>query len=227
MTRDLNRGPLALMRWVKGAIDATLPRQAVVDRSGNGGVWIRFAPVDATQPPVWFPSTIADLPPGWSGWVQPLPGGKGLFVASGMPRPYSQAETNALLAAARPIMISNGAFSSASFTTNAVHDITAASTDITGLPVGATYKVKVFVTVVASGATGTGRFGARVVGGGINGHAVPMGYGIPITTKREHSAEWTFERTVGGDGKITVVPVCERSAGTINIEAAYVTVTLS
>lgn len=71
------------------AVDATMPRQAVVVRPDETGVWVRFAPVDTTVPEMWFPSTISGLPAGTSGWVHPLAGGKGRFIADGVALPVS------------------------------------------------------------------------------------------------------------------------------------------
>lgn len=69
---------------IQRAVQDALPRQAVVTRLENGGVWTRFSPVDASSPESWFPSVIANLDPGTVGWVFALRGGKGLFIPMGV-----------------------------------------------------------------------------------------------------------------------------------------------
>lgn len=95
----------------KAAIDDTMPRQAVVTRVDGPGVWVRFTPVDSSTPEMWFPSTVAGLSVGAAGWVHPLAGGKGRFIADDVPlvsphnhdeRYYTEAEVNALIDAYRP-----------------------------------------------------------------------------------------------------------------------------
>ena len=66
------------------AIESAMPRQAVVTRLENGGVWTRFAPVDASTLESWFPSVVANLDPVTIGWVFALRGGKGLFIPMGV-----------------------------------------------------------------------------------------------------------------------------------------------
>jgi len=70
---------------IADAVKASLPRHAVVTRAGATGVWVRFTPVDASVPEMWFPSTVAGLPAGTAGWVHPLAGGKGRFIADEVP----------------------------------------------------------------------------------------------------------------------------------------------
>lgn len=68
---------------VREAIEGVMPRQAVVTRSEGTGVWVRYTPVNTSVPEMWFPSSIAGLPAGTSGWVHPLAGGKGQFIPWG------------------------------------------------------------------------------------------------------------------------------------------------
>lgn len=82
---EFDRFDKMLHGWVEGAIDATMPRQAIVTRTGDTGVWVRFTPVDASVPESWFPSTVAGVPAGTAGWVHPLPGGKGRFIVDAAP----------------------------------------------------------------------------------------------------------------------------------------------
>lgn len=71
--------------WVERAVEATMPRQAIVTRSEGSGVWVRFTPVNNAKPEMWYPSTVAGLPAGAQGWVHPLAGGKGRFIATAVP----------------------------------------------------------------------------------------------------------------------------------------------
>jgi hypothetical protein len=88
MASGLNKQAINLWGRIESRIGDILPRQAVVvEESPNGGVLVRFATEDSSLTSTWFPSTVDDAPIGTTGWVFPLAGGKGLFVAINTPIP--------------------------------------------------------------------------------------------------------------------------------------------
>lgn len=125
------------------AVEGVMPRQAVVTRRGEpSGVWVRFTPVDANAPEAWFPSTVAGLPVGTSGWVHPLAGGKGRFIADNVPL-YTQAQVDALIAAYQPSVhvLANPTAPFATATTAGTYLATTAAQAVTGLNPGREYTV--------------------------------------------------------------------------------------
>lgn len=87
MHHEFEQADKGIYGWIQKEVAKILPRQALVTRPDGKGVWVRYTPVDATARDMWFPSTVAGLTAGTTGWVIALGGGKGLFVATGIAAP--------------------------------------------------------------------------------------------------------------------------------------------
>lgn len=146
MARGANRSAVGLWQAMERRIAGQLPRQAVVTRTAASGVWVRFTPVDATTPEMWFPSTVRGLPVGTAGWVHPLAGGKGRFIADNVPL-YTQEQVDALIASYRPRSARNTAAPGATYSVAGDYFWTAANIEFTGLVPGAAYAVRCDVAV--------------------------------------------------------------------------------
>lgn len=133
---------------IRDAVEGAMPRQAVVTRSEGTGVWVRYTPVDPNTAEMWFPSSIAGLPAGTSGWVHPLAGGKGRFIATGIAIPIPFAAT------------SGSTTSTTSLTT-----YTYAGTDSVSVPPG-TYSVTAAAFVPSRRSVGSGRIDVAINVGG-------------------------------------------------------------
>lgn len=111
MILDIEQSDKSIYGWIQRAVAGMTPRQATVTRPGeSGGVWVRhIGPGQDTAPESWYRSTVNNVPAGTRGWVIPIGGGKGLFIATSLsefpPSPhnhdgryYTEAEVDALLA---------------------------------------------------------------------------------------------------------------------------------
>lgn len=202
------------------AIDATMPRQAIATRAdSNGGVWVRFTPVDASVPEMWFPSTVADLPAGTAGWVHPLAGGKGRFIADAVFRPVTR---NAVAP------LRNGIATAGNYTIPATPTTADSLIVFDGLVAGKTYRLAWSCTFSAwSSGTTNGRWAVRVVdnGGtrwiGYNGH-------VPIVVAQS-AYQWNYSTTAtaSSSGEITICPAVQWNAGQINVSWATISATVS
>lgn len=78
-------------QWILDALGKRDPRQATVIRSRGKSVYVRFHGEDPTNPEMKFPTLIAGVAPGTTGWMFWLPGGKGIFVPWGvmLPIPFA------------------------------------------------------------------------------------------------------------------------------------------
>ncbi|MCV0404554.1 MAG: hypothetical protein K5924_12740 [Chloroflexi bacterium] len=194
--------------WIERAVEATMPRQAVVSRAGDNGVWVRFAPVDPTVPEMWYPSTVAGLPAGTSGWVFVLGGGKGLFVATSPPRTI-----------AAPPVVETG-----SITVNGAGTAILAQTTLTGLVPGVKY------TVIISGSsrflpqTLPANFSPRAIVDGINqaNQYVSRPTGSPIDTSIV-STNWGGVVTAPASGSLPVGWGVTWNAGSSSFTGRFLT----
>lgn len=195
------------------AIEGTMPRQATVVRPGdNGGVWVRFTPVDTSTPEMWFPSTVAGLPAGTSGWVHPLAGGKGRFIADNVALPVPIAPKSS---ESGPLSIS------VSTVTTAI--ITQAMVLFTGLDPNQTYTVKgdsdlragnagrLWLAFEARGETNV-EAGGRP--GTLSGAETAMSMSATVSVRPDES------------GEIRVYPVYIWASGSFTITRAAITATI-
>lgn len=141
------------------AVESSMPRQAIVTRVDGFGVWVRFTPVDNGAPESWYPSTVAGLGPGSSGWVHPLAGGKGRFIADNVMRPVTR---SAFASPGR-----NGVSTAGDFTIPASPTTANSLIMFTGLVPGKTYRLSwnCMYSAWISGTTNA-RWSVRIVHGG-------------------------------------------------------------
>lgn len=211
------------------------PRKATVVATQPGGVKVRIHQNNGVTN--WVPAVASVTPVGTVGALVRYSREDALFVPSDLAvsfdghthddRYYTEAEVNALLAARQPRALAGGAFVETTYTTAGDRVFTAAQVEFTGLTVGGGYNVSYTATFVASGTSGNASFGVQSTSNGSSSLPFTFGYGIPVTTKREHIAGYSTTRTVGGDGKITVAPVFRWNSGSVFIEAVYLTVTVT
>lgn len=142
------------------AVEATMPRQAIVTRADDaGGVWVRFTPVDASVPEMWFPSNVSGLPAGTAGWVHPLAGRKGRFIADNV---------------AVPIPFTGAFLDSVNTTSLTGHSYGYSSLPAIVLPAG-TYVASGMATANVTRNTGSSNINAQMRINGVLGQAVQYG----------------------------------------------------
>lgn len=228
-------GLLPDKNWILSLFDMWRPRKATVTAVDGSGVKVHVDGEDTARPHTYTPS-IDGLSIGDAGVLHPMKGtGVGQFIPVNVPlvpphnhddRYYTEAEVNALLALRRPQ--AGGAFIETTYSTGSDHLLTAAKVEFTGLPVGESFGVSFTATFIASGSgSASGSFGVNAASNGSNASLFPYGYGVPISTNSPFIASFSTTRTVGGDGKIILTPVLQRNAGSIYVQAAYLTANLS
>ena len=205
---------------IQRAVDGTMPRQAVVTRADGNTVWVRYAPVDPGTPEMQFPSTVAGLPAGATGWVYSLAGGKGLFVASDVMRPITK---NSLASAGR-----NGISTAGDYTIPATPTTANSLILFTGLVPGRFYRLSWQCTYSAwiSGTTNA-RWAVRIIHGGgtwWNGYN-----GFMTLLNQQFAYHWNHSAVVSADsaGEISICPAVRWDAGQINVTWETITATLS
>lgn len=205
MAYRIENASKGMWQRINEMLAAWVPRQAVVTRSESGGVWVRFAPVDPTSPESWFPSTLANVLAGTSGWVFTLGGKKGLFVATGV---------------RGAVPISNSANQTVTATTTGDYPVTNAALTFSGLVPGTVVTVKAEVTFRVNATTGSASFGFQATSNGAT--ALYSGGSIPATAGYT-TFVYSAPRTIGADGIVSVVPALRWSSGTVTIAGAYIT----
>lgn len=204
--------------WIDRAIESTMPRQAVVVRSDATGVWVKFTSDKPSVPPSKFPSTVAGLPAGTSGWVHPLAGGKHRFIADNVRVPS---------APKRGMWIAGQTISTAgdyAFTANT------GLITFSGLIPGRTYELSWDVCMFWWGsAPATGSIGVRVVDNAGTSFQLAMSRhmhnGVAVY---EGQRSWAFSMTITAppSGEITICPAFRWASGTTNFQQATITARL-
>ncbi len=212
---DLFNAFRGLEEDIDEAAKSQLPRQAIVVRAERGGVWARYTPADTSVPPMWFPSVLADLLPGTTGWVQTLAGGKGLFVPSAIQMFPFQVSGQGLGAAGGDTINSAGTFT-----------FDDAKCTATGLVPGSGYTLDWTITFVHTAATSTprGRWGAWLdqhSGTGFSGHS---SYNEVPATRNIITIHWWSGATAKSDGTISVTPAFIWANGSLTFNAIRMTV---
>lgn len=200
----------SIARRIADVMAGWVPRKATVARPEQNGVWVRFDTEKAAAPESWFVSTVSGVTSGTTGWVITLGGGKGLFVATGIPKPDAN---------------SGGAGTQPAISTSGDYPITAAAATISGLAPGKVRKVVGTVTFRASGTSGQASMGMHMVGAA----TTFLGPGtVVISSAAAGLAQYTFTysdtRTVAPDGTLSVVPCVRWAAGTVNVSGAFATI---
>lgn len=208
---ELARGNKSLWQRVEALVRSTLPRQARVTRTEGSTVWVRFVDEGSDAPDTKFPSTVSGVPVATMGWVFTLGGKKGLFVATGIPSPVSMA---------------TGVVQTVTASTSGTYEITTGRLVVGGLVPGKTRDVSVVVTQQAQGG-GSGRFGYRITSNGETSTYRTQALDTLANTRLPYTFGYSSRETVGDDGEISVVPTITWSSGTVNINAAFITATVS
>lgn len=208
---ELARGNKSLWQRVEALVRSTLPRQARVTRTEGSTVWVRFVDEGSDAPDTKFPSTVAGVPPGTMGWVITLGGRKGLFVATGIPK----ANTNA-----------TGVVQTVIASTSGTYEVMTAVLTFSGLTPGTRRDVTVSVTQQAQGG-GSGRFGYRVTTS--NGSSLYRTQAVDTlaSTRLPYTFGYSSSEVVGSNGEISIVPTVTWTSGTVNVNAAFITATVS
>ena len=208
---ELARGNKGLWQRIEALVRSTLPRQARVTRTEGSTVWVRFVDEGSDAPDTKFPSTVAGAPIATMGWVLTLGGKKGLFVATGIPK----ANTNA-----------TGVVQTVIANTSGTYEVTTAVLTFSGLIPGTTRDVTVSVTQQAQGG-GSGRFGYRVTAN--NGSTLYRTQAVDTlaSTQLPYTFVYSSSEVVGSNGEISIVPTVTWTSGTVNVNAAFITATVS
>lgn len=204
--------------WIERAIDATMPRQAIVTRSDVTGVWVRFTPVDATVPEMWFPGSGHRLPAGTSGWVHPLAGGKGRFIADGLMYPIVDSAS-----AGVTLTVSTAGSDMPVGTTNVGANVVTVS----GLDPNRWYRVKVEADIRAIAASAaSASFGATIEHSG--GFQFSLDYSQAVTNSVHfYGSTYSWRLKPKADGTFVIRPAVKWASGSISITAGYVTATIT
>lgn len=196
---------------IKAELAKSLPRQAIVTRPDGNGVWCRTTPVASGDEPSWYPSTVAGVPAGTSGWVITIGGGKGLFVATNIFQPVTK--------------WIRGSGTTSGNTAGTYPHATAALT-FSGLNPARSYHVSAAVGIQSTGTTIRGlrpvfqAIGATTVNSDAMAQAAELNNQVLFDT-----SEADLYPTAGG--VITVRPAFTWTSGTISANAMSITATIS
>ena len=153
MASGMNRSAVGFWQRLESRFAALTPRQAYVTRVEGKTVWARFAGEASTAPASRFPTTVAGVAAGTTGWVVTLGGGKGLFVATGI---------------AAPKTADGGGYDPKVMSTSGAATVGSAAT-VTGLVPYSVVKVSVWSNLRYSGSAGAeGHVGMRITHNGGN-----------------------------------------------------------
>lgn len=189
MVRNAFKG---ISEMVQRAIDATMPRQAIVTRAEGKGVWVQFTPVNPDMPESYYPANIAGLPAGTAGWVHPLAGGKGRFIADAVP----------------PSPVSFDGFQGGRLTTTSIDGFQYLQMASLNLPAG-TYRIFCQATCPVSRNVADGTIAAQVRIDGVDGYAPVVNMGSnswgPTAANQFFTVACLNTRNVTTDGESPVV----------------------
>jgi hypothetical protein len=217
MASGLNKQAINLWGRIESRIGDILPRQAVVvEESPNGGALVRFATEDVAAESTWYPSTVAGCPIGTTGWVIVIGGGKGLFVATGIPAPVTG--SSSVTSTVTPNAAAGG---------GATGDWEVGSgVTISGLVPGER-GFMISVTFIASPtAANNGRYGFVRTSNGASTFVAPSAIAPASGTTDYVTFTYNGKLTIGSDGELKVVPAMRWSSGTMRVTAAYTSVLL-
>ena len=218
MATGMNRSAVGFWQRLESRFAALLPRQAYVVRTEGSTVWVRFAGEAATAPASQFPTTVSGLGANTTGWVYPVGGGKGLFVATG--GVYTQAQVDALIAANKP-RVKRSWTGGVNPTTAGDYAVTSGAGPITftGLTASASYELQWSVSFPMFAFAAARMYpGVRVTdNGGSSFHFFTGGAPDlnPATAGGETIVSWDYSATVtaSGIGEVAICPAVRWVSG--------------
>lgn len=212
---DLFNAFRGLEEDIDEAAKSQLPRQAIVVRAERGGVWARYTPADTSVPPMWFPSVIANVAVGSTGWVTPLAGGKGLFLPSAAPQ--------------FPIIRSAGAWPSAITVASGQTQTIGDPAVISGLNPNQTYRVTVFGQVRGTCTTAAaGKFASTLTYRDGTLFLLNAGTDMEIGASRFYESSLSGEWYPTSAGEFIAYPAAAHEAGaSFTVSPGYVTLIVS
>jgi len=206
---------VGLAEMIQQGDQASSLRQAVVVRPDGNSVWVRFTGESATAPETQLATTQANVPAGTAGVVT-VSNGKGVFIATGLPRIKSLRAVAGALAAV---------------STAGTVAVSGAALTFTNLEPGRTYEVEWLVSMVfGPQASGTNRaaLGVRVThAGGTTDEMFISSYVDMLTTRQVITWRWGGSYVATAAGEISTVPIVTWNAGTVSVLATRNSTTVS
>lgn len=140
-------------------------------------------------------------------------------------RYYTQAQVDALIAANRPKVESNGSSMAVAISSTGDHDLAAGAVTIPGLTPGASMKIigEVMLRLIGTGSGGNAAPGFKVTDGASTTTFVFVSLPAATTGQSQQSIRYSATITVPASGSVTLTPISRWSSGTYSVNYAMAT----